>query len=375
MQEERKMIKKILVITGSYPPIRCGVGDYTNVLVHNLARYIERIDVLTSCDAKSENNGNINVLPKIKKWSGVGLLKEVHSIVSRNNYDAVNIQYPTSKYSRSIANYLLPMLLRLFGKKIIFTMHEYSDSGFLYKICRIPAILFSNTIIVVDDNTYEELCNQYSFLKKKIVKLHIGSNIPISPDDTDEYMNIRNQVLKKTNAKKIISYFGFVTGNKKLEVVLESLHLLKQKNQLSSVFLIIGELDKKNKTANKVMDLIEKYDLCDDVFVSGYVDSEKVGYYFQASDAAMLLFENGVSMRNGSFLAAQQEGIPVFTTESEDARKYLSDMKNVYLIKNSVDMVTDAILRIQNGNLERLTKKSIFDWDEIALKYIDIFKR
>ena len=86
-------------------------------------------------------------------------------------------------------------------------------------------------------------------------------------------------------------------------------------------------------------------------------------------------FENGVSMRNGSFLAAQQEGIPVFTTESEDARKYLSDMKNVYLIKNSVDMVTDAILRIQNGNLERLTKKSIFDWDEIALKYIDIFKR
>lgn len=368
------MIKNILVITGSYPPIRCGVGDYTNVLVHNLARYIERIDVLTSCDAKTENNGNINVLPTIKKWSGIGLLKEVHSIVSRNNYDVVNIQYPTSEYPRSIANYLLPMLLRFSGKKVIFTMHEYSDNGVLYKICRIPAIIFSNKIIVVDDHTYEELCNQYSFLKKKIVKLHIGSNIPISHDDTDASLNIRNQILKKTKGKNIISYFGFVTGNKKLELILESMYLLKQKNQLSSVFLIIGELDRKNPTANKVNDLIEKYDLHEDVIITGYVESDKVGYYFQASDAAMLLFENGVSMRNGSFLAAQQEGIPVFTTESEDARKYLSDMKNVYLIKNNVEMVTDAILRIQNGNLERFTKKSIFDWDEIALKYIDIFK-
>lgn len=39
-------------------------------------------------------------------------------------------------------------------------------------------------------------------------------------------------------------------------------------------------------------------------------------------------FENGVSMRNGSFLAAQQEEIPVFTTESEDAmnaRNYFYD--------------------------------------------------
>lgn len=367
------MIKKLLVITGSYPPIRCGVGDYTNVLVHNLAKYIERIDVLTSCSARTEDDNNIIVLPKTKKWRGISLLKEVYSILSKNSYDVINIQYPTSEYSRSIVNYLLPMLLRLFGKKIAFTMHEYSDSGVLYKICRIPAILFSNTIIVVDDNTYEELCKQYFFVKKKIVRIHIGSNIPISSDDIDVSQNIRNQILKKTKGKKIISYFGFVTGNKKLELILESLYLLKQKNQLSSVFLIIGELDKRNQTANKVIDLIDKYDLCDDVVVSGYVDSEKVGYYFQASDAAMLLFENGVSMRNGSFLAAQQEGISVFTTESEDARKYLSNMKNVYLINNNVEMVTDAIQRIQNGKLEKFTKKSIFDWDTIAREYISLY--
>lgn len=366
------MISKLLVITGSYPPIRCGVGDYTCVLVHNLAKYIGRIDVLTSCSAKTENDSNINVLPKIKKWSGAGLLKEVYSNLSKNGYDAINIQYPTSEYPRSIANYLLPMLLRLFGKKVIFTMHEYSDNGVLYKICRIPAILFSNKIIVVDDHTYEELCKQYSLLKKKIVQLHIGSNIPISTDNTEESTNIRNQILKKTKGKKIISYFGFVTGNKKIELILESLHLLKQKNQLSSVFLIIGELDRKNQTANKVIDLIDQYDLHDDVIVTGYVESEKVGNYFQASDAAMLLFENGVSMRNGSFLAAQQEGIPVFTTESEDAQKYLSDMKNVHLIKNDVESVTDAILRIQKDKLEKYTKKSIFDWDNIAKEYVSL---
>lgn len=367
------MINKLLVITGSYPPIRCGVGDYTNVLVHNLAKYIRRIDVLTSCGAKTENDSNVNVFPKIKKWSGIDLLKEVHGIVSGNYYDVINIQYPTSEYPKSIANYLLPMLLRVFGKKVVYTMHEYSDNGVLYKICRIPAILFSNKIIVVDNHTYEELCKQYCLLKKKFVKLHIGSNIPLSSEDTNTSLNIRNQILENAKEKKIISYFGFVTENKKIELILESLYLLKQKNQLLSVFLIIGELDRKNQIANKVIDLIDKYDLHDDVIVTGYVESEKVGYYFQASDAAMLLFENGVSMRNGSFLAAQQEGIPVFTTESEDARKYLYDMKNVYLIKNNVESVTDAILRIQKEKLERYKKKCVFDWDTIAKEYVSLY--
>lgn len=72
-------------------------------------------------------------------------------------------------------------------------------------------------------------------------------------------------------------------------------------------------------------------------------------YYLKASDFAVLPFYYGISVRNGSFLAAYQEGIDIITTKGDKNFPY----DDVYLMNdNTPQTIASAIEYMQDNSLK-----------------------
>ena len=115
-------------------------------------------------------------------------------------------------------------------------------------------------------------------------------------------------------------------------------------------------------------------DLNDNIMITGYLESDKVGNYFKLSDAALLLYKNGISVRNGSMLAAYQENIPVITSKSEIIDDFF-EQENFLLINNDVDSVYNAILDLQNGKIKPHEIKIEVSWKSIAKEHINVYEK
>jgi glycosyltransferase involved in cell wall biosynthesis len=367
------------MITGSYPPIKCGVGDYTKNLCEQLSEKVD-VSVLTSVKAAPDNNSKVVVLNKVEKWNGVNLIRIILKEIKIGGYDIVHFQFPTTEYvQNSIANYIvLPALLRIKGIKVVYTLHEYGDNSWISKLLRKPAIMFSNRVVIVDDKFKSELLKRNKLIsKKKVSVIHIGANVPKSTYSNEQIRNLRKDILDKVdlNCKKIIAYFGFINEAKCFDILVEAIASLNNDGLLHSMLLIVGELNGEKCPAQfyeRIINIIKQNNLEKFIYITGYVTDKDVGNYLAVADIACLLFKHGVSIRNGSVLAAQQEGIPIITSKpTYDFEMFKS--KQFILVDNDVEQVRNAILDFQNNVQNEANFNTIDMWGEAIEKHIELY--
>ncbi|WP_343522471.1 glycosyltransferase [Pedobacter sp.] len=364
---------RVAIITGAMPLAKCGVGDYTDVLVTNLVKAGVNVDVIT--DVKyGESDKSYTLHNVVKKWYGFTFFSIILSTLKNINCDVVHIQYPTISYKGFVEINILPLILRLKGYKVVYTLHEYSQRPFLSRVRRWPSVFGSHNIIVVEDIFKKDLVKLPFFKssKDKIEVIHIGANIPKSSYSNDEILNVKKELFGDYDGL-VASYFGFVNSNKVLLVTIETMGRLKKENKLFFKLLIISHLDLNDSYQSEVLKLITQYDLTSEVKVTGFLPKEDVGNYIACSDFGISLFANGLSVRNGSFLALYQEGIKIIATKpSED---YPIALNNVIFIDNNrVDELKNALLKISHIDLSK-THEQITDWDEIAQKHVLVYQR
>src|SRR6187402_3048327 len=128
------IVKKILFVTGSYPPAVCGVGDYSERLFNALNKGDDIFELFYKTN-----------------WSVANFFSYLREIKSKKA-DLIHIQYPTEGYGYSF----LPLLLMAFlpKKKIIVTIHELSNRTFKAKMFTMLLLFFSNKIIVTNETEY-----------------------------------------------------------------------------------------------------------------------------------------------------------------------------------------------------------------------------
>lgn len=361
---------KVVMITGSFPYDKCGVGDYTKLLCKEL--YINDIDlsIITSCkDIKLEEN--ISVYNDIENWS-IKNIKYVLNQIKSSKPDIVHIQYPTKAYGKKILINILPILLKLNRIKVITTIHEYSDNSFLGKMRANMNILFSDIIVVVDPRYKIDINKNLLFKKKHIKYINIASNIPKSLLDDNE-KEVKKTLIVGNSNKKIMSYFGFIHEKKGIEYILKAMKKLKEKDNLNAKFLIIGELNKYNKYHEELLKLIEDYDLHEDIVITGYLDDNEVADFLSISDFVLLPFKDGFSPKNGSAIAALQEGKNVITTKS----KYLEEDFDGLTFIDKYDNIEQLVKCIEY-NLKRTknvgSNKNTFNWNYVAKAHIKLYE-
>lgn len=331
------IILKIVIISGSYPPDACGVGDYSFCLVNSLKKKNINVEVFTT-----SNWGMFN-FSKIKK--------EIHLL----RPDIIHIQYPTIGYKKS----LVPQLITLLKPSVV-TLHEISQSHILRRLALCPFSL-ANNIIFTTSYEYEYACKWFPGIKNKSSVIPIGNNIPVRSVKTKDLTDI--------------IYFGLIRPNKGLEKIIELAKLIKQKS-LNYKIRIVGAVDYNKR------DYYEK--LYNDsvslpIAWSLNLSSSEVAEILSRAKIAYLPFPDGASERRGSLIASLANGIVVITTfgtqtpfELKDIVEFTNEPENV--LETIQKLLSDENYYKQLAQKGRIYTQK-FSWENIAEQHIYIYTK
>lgn len=274
-------MKKTIMITGSYPPDICGVGDYTyQVMQTEEATFWE---LYYSSD-----------------WSVGSLLKHIKKI-NRIDPSRIIMQYPTLGYGWSFIPHLLCIYYSVFTKKrFIVVLHEYSQQTLKHRIVLSLILLFSNQIVFTNQFEREYAIKKYCRLKKRSKIVKIYSNI----ESVSSILDVEDRKFDIVN-------FGLIRPHKGIEEYIRCIsELRKTKPHLKA--LLIGQIP---HNCQDYFVRIEEECKKNDILIKLNLSNQEVAEYLNNTKIAYLPFPDGVSERRGSFLAALKNGTVVVTTE------------------------------------------------------------
>lgn len=352
---------KMCFIVGAFPKMKCGIGDYTCKLAEEFAKQGNEVHIITSKHADTSFKA-LHIHNIAEKWD-FSEYKAIIKKVKEIKPDIVNIQYPSNEYKSAFMLSLLPFRLKQkFKCKVTATVHEYDYEEFSIQRKFRLYLNFSklDKIIVAA----EEFINKIKLIvpKADIVYIPISSNIPKSKIKEEE----KDKLLEKYNLKEkvVISYFGFARASKGIEYLLECMKELPEDVSL----LYIGTLEEKKEYEKSLLDLIEALNIKDRITITGLFDNERdVADLLQISELCVLPFTEGVQTRNGSFLAAYNQKLPVITTskEKEDSRGiYYVEPKNQ---KQLLEKIKNVLENKEEFERDELT------WENVAKEYMKNF--
>lgn len=331
---------KILLITGSYPPQICGVGDYTAKLLTFL---------------QQNQNGNLTFDLFFKsEWSLKFFGKYFQEIKSRKS-DFYHLQYPTEGYGYS----LLPLLLFFFlpKKKTIVTVHELSSRNFLAYMYTLLLILFSGKVIV--SNVLEQKHAERFLINKKKVKV-----IPIAS-------NIKASIFSKrnfTDRKIDLACFGHIRPLKGIEDFIETTTLLNNSHNCA----IIGQSLKRYESFFE--DVKDKSKHLN-IEVIANKDEDEIADILADVKIIYLPFPDGVSNRRGSLLASIQNGCTIITRASSYEQFNSFFERYCFLVNSNEEAGTiiDELLKGERDIKDTTDMMIAFSWDNVTKEHFAIY--
>lgn len=347
----------MLFITGSFPPMLCGVGDYTGRLSAALARLRGlKIGVLTSASA-SPVAEPLEILPVIEKWTASALPAVVRAVQAWRA-DIVHIQYPTLGYGTHWMPYFLPAVL---GRRVrvVQTWHEPPTRYRFF-----PNAWTKDVLIGVEKDFLAAMRPRYRWLVRRKVARHIpiGSNIPQVRLTEEHRAAIRRRF--GVGAGSMIVNFGFAYPGKGIETLFEVA------DPARDVLVLIMQLDgARDPYHARLLDLAARPDWRGKVIVTGTMPAREVAEVLAAADAAVYPFPGGVNSRNGSFRAALNQG--VFTLTTSRTEQGYDAGRNLYHAR--IGDVVDMRQALGRHLGIRRVMEAEDDWTEIARQHAALY--
>ena len=316
---------------------RGGICHYTYLLCCALSSLEKEITLLTTrnyeLNSFKKNFNIIKILPthyqkRYKFSKGLiyfrSLIKILFYILSKKP-DVVHfhqIKIPSVEF-------LFYKLIGLNNVKIVITLHDIIPfeskivSPFLNYICNT-----ADGIIVHSEENLEVLKNYVSEkVQKKIKIIHHGEYSFYIKNITKEDAR---KILEIDNGKKVLLFFGYIRRYKGLDILLESVKILKEK--YPEIFLIIAGEDiegfsRYQKVINElgieecVMKRIE------------YIPIDECSIYFSASDVVVLPYRN--IYQSGIVFLSYAHSRPVITTNVGGFPDVVEDGRSGYIVKSN----------------------------------------
>ncbi len=371
----------LLFVSGSYPAIPDGIAASANILLDSMVKIKPecKIGLLTTNlpEIKKYLKDNKNVSVKyLDNWKlGFKSIKKYISILKNNPITAVHLEYPGVGYGKTLFASFLPLLTKFYNigkkEKIAFyvRLHEFTCARLSRKIAIIPILLFADAIYVP---SFKDRKAAKKLAGKKVKKTVIGTNIRVYKTE------------KKKTDKKVISYFGSVYPGKGIEHMLNIWKQIKDRDiEEQFVFKIIGEVNPENNNHfagyhKRVIDWLKQYHMLEFVEITGYITDEEVSKEIQNSHVATLLYEDGLTLRRGSFLACLVHGIPIVTSLGDkEANKLLKGHNGIFMSENDSEIINKVFafaamddVEINKIKWDNQKLSTYFDWNEIAKTFL-----
>jgi len=351
---------RILLVSGSYPPHRCGVGDYVYQLAKTLSenKTLE-IAVLTSVIRNVNINRNVKVFNCMTSWKIRDLFQAL-SVVRQFKPDIVHIQYPTQGYNGRLPKYL-PLFLRIIGIKVVQTWHEYFyESG-----VNVINLLACNGLVYVRDDFRIKVPKLIAKMLSFFSLTHIANAASIRPVELsdDQIKKLRGQFPVD---KSIVCFFGFAHANKGLETIFQiadpKLHHL----------VFICELNTDDQYQAKILKLIHSDEWNGRVTVTGFLPEERVAEILAIADAALFPFPSGAGDWNTTLKSAQACGIFLVATTIDETKIGYDKQRNIHFTGcNNISAMRTALAQ----NLGRRVRPNLNnEWNRVAAQHLNVYK-
>jgi len=349
---------RVLNITGAYPPMHCGVGDYTACLVRELEKITGvTAGVLTSVKAAKSSCRPAAFFPVVNGW-GFKALPTVIESFRAFKPDIVHLQYPAS-FGRVFMPNFLPLICKSLGIAVVQTWHEHP----IYS--QIINALPKDTLVVVEPDYPEAYRQPYRSIirHKKYVHIPIGANIPRACNSPEQRLNLRDTY--GSHDKRLLAYFGFAGDRKGIE------QLFSAADPLSDRIVLICDLNPSNSYHASILRFIDSDMWRGKCFVTGYMEDKDAASILEAADAAVFPFIDGSTYRNGSILAARLQGTFVITTHAR-LRGYYSSEHTYYVAPGDTRAIREALMHYAGKHFDG--KPSVTEWSDIASRHLDLYK-
>lgn len=359
---EMKMLK-VLMITGSYPPDVCGVGDYTYNLVQALQKQAVEVGVLSSA-GKPTAAGPTALGSNGTSWSMLPALLALEHAVSEFGPDIIHIQYPTIGFGRRLGPQAAAIYAALRGRKLLVTVHESKKAHLLR---RLSLLAFNSATHIVTTTTEqaEYLGKTWLYpLRERISVIPIASNIP------------RSNTSKDPGSTPICTHFGLIYPSKGIDTFIEVARQAGITLNQQVRFRIVGNVHPAYRSYFQSL-----RNTAADLNIEWILGStpEEVARLLSESLVCILPFSDGASYGRGSLLAALINGVPVITTHSNETPAELQHGEDIYFADSTAEYIECISALLNPQTYRRISKRSFelgygFEWDTIAARHRELYR-
>lgn len=332
----------MILITGTYPPERCGVGDYSQHLMNTEV-------------------GKSWTLFYRREWRW-GNLRSYLADLRKIGDKTINLQYPTMGYSTSLVPHVLALCaVLLLGKRLYLTIHEYSQLGRKGKAAINLVFLFAKDVVFTTSFELDCARKHNPWMRKgQVVK--IRSNIP----------SVMSQAMKKRQWD--VGYFGYIRPLKGLE---EFVEVAGQLQQAGKRVYVMGQVQPEFEAFHRPM---LEYMKEKGIAYFGNNTQEEVAQRLADTKIMYLPYPDGLSERRGSFLAAVVNGAAVVSREGAFTSQQQKDKFALVKPEEAAEKITawlddpQWLEDQQQNSLAYATESVPTSWEQIADEYMRIMQ-
>jgi glycosyltransferase involved in cell wall biosynthesis len=361
---------KVLLVSGAFPPMRCGVGDYTQRLATALAGQSGvTVAVVTNRQPAGPSSvGPVEVRREMDGWR-LADLRRLRDVAQAFGPQVVHVQYPTQGYDAVTGLAALPLAARaLLRLPVVETFHEFVPEVFSYNVGAMYAMaLAANALVVVRPGYRERMPRPMSLLlgARPFRFIPNAAAIPAVFLADSEREAIRRSIGHA--GRQIVAHFGFAYPHKGVE------RLFDIADPDRHHLLVIGDLSRADPYHARLLERAEAPPWTGRVTITGFVDPLRAARLLAASDAVVFPFLEGGGIWNSSVHAAMDQGTFVLTTSSE--RRGYDPAGNVYhAAPDVVDDMRSGLLAHIGTRRPPAIDAAQAEWTRIAEEHLALYR-
>jgi phosphatidylinositol alpha 1,6-mannosyltransferase len=385
---------KILIITPNYPPIVCGIGDYSRQLAKTLCEQGHEVHVLTSSLENVETSArewdqNIRVYERNTCWRAKEVVADIERLPP---VDHILIQYaPTLFHPWGISILFAQLAFRLkrTGKHAHLIAHELfldisfrswkrSSISILQRILFLLAYSQVSSLIVTTQARYQSIRKWLPVFSHKIHYVPVGTNISI-----DSTGNADSQVKREAQQPRrfVAVTLGQLQAGRDYEGMLRAIAHL-QKEGIAVQLQCLGYVNRSTPRFHQLTQLSSNLGLAGRVSWHGYLPDEAIRHWMEAADAYLHIYSGGpVSNSSTTLATALGFGVPIIAAHGELPTYPFVHQQNALLFHGTIEdavykgiktLMENKQLMIQlRSNAQELYRTHL-SWPSIATAIITI---
>jgi glycosyltransferase involved in cell wall biosynthesis len=351
-----------MLVSGSLPPMRCGVGDYTRRLAEALSETGAAVAVVTS-RSSSTVHLPFEVQPIANHWK-FSEARLLFRAIRRWKPDIVHFQFPTQGYENRYMPYLLPLALRAAGLPVVETWHEY-QAAFMPRY--VVNSLIDAVFIVVRPRYMETMSRWFRWIMRNRMVRFVpnASSIPHVVLSNEERRTVRLRY-GVGDRERLVLNFGFVYPSKGVDLLFDILDPDVDR------LVIASDLDPTDEYHALILEQLHSQRWRDQSVVIGFLPSAELARLLAAADAVVLPFLGGGGGWNTSIHAVVAQGTFLLTT-SVEFRGY-DEASNVYYATPSGLEEMKTALKSYGGRQIRPVVDFDDEWRAIARQHLEVYE-